>query len=277
MKIFISWSGQKSLQIAKLIKEFLEVNLQATEPWISKDIEKGRRWSAEIANSLEESNFGIICLTQDNLDSPWILFESGALSKLQDGCLYTLLSGIEHNEVKQPLAQFQHTLFNKIDFKNMLTSINTRLNELDKRSLSAETLDKIYEKNFDELHEQVQKILSEENQEVHQARSTDDKIDEILNLVRSSNIGDVVTTPGKFFMSGKDGRLYETVYPGISNSVTPDLYRRIQAALNERGYDIAVDGQVGTKTKDALIRFQKENNLPVGALDVETLRALGVK
>jgi|GEM_PF-4652581 len=277
MKIFISWSGQKSLKIAKLIKEFLEVNLQATEPWISSGIEKGKRWNTEIASSLEESNFGIICLTQDNLASPWILFEAGALSKLQDGCLYTLLSGIEHNEVKQPLAQFQHTLFNKTDFKSMLTSINTRLNELDKRSLSAETLDKIYEKNFEELHEQVQKILSEENQEVHHARSTDDKIDEILNLVRSSNIGDVITTPGKFFMSGKDGRLYETVYSGITTTVTPDLYRRVQSALHERDYNINVDGRIGQKTKEALIDFQKKNKLPIGALDFETLRALGIK
>jgi outer membrane protein OmpA-like peptidoglycan-associated protein len=62
--------------------------------------------------------------------------------------------------------------------------------------------------------------------------------------------------------------------------VTPDLYRRIQQALIDRGYDVGAagaDGKIGTATKEALVKFQKDNGLPVGSLDVETLRALGVQ
>ena len=33
---------------------------------------------------------------------------------------------------------------------------------------------------------------------------------------------------------------------------------------------------MGSRTKAALVKFQRENNLPVGQLDFETLKALGV-
>ena len=37
------------------------------------------------------------------------------------------------------------------------------------------------------------------------------------------------------------------------------------------------DALAGAATKAALIKFQKANALPVGQLDYETLRALGIK
>jgi len=48
--------------------------------------------------------------------------------------------------------------------------------------------------------------------------------------------------------------------------------------LNARGYNVgAADNQMGAKTKAALVKFQKDNGLPIGNLDYETLKALGVK
>ena len=61
--------------------------------------------------------------------------------------------------------------------------------------------------------------------------------------------------------------------PGYS-----DLVRRVQVALNSRGYDVGTpDNQNGPRTKAALIKFQKDNGLPVGLLDLDTLRTLGVQ
>jgi peptidoglycan hydrolase-like protein with peptidoglycan-binding domain len=62
--------------------------------------------------------------------------------------------------------------------------------------------------------------------------------------------------------------------------VTTDLYRRIQQALIDRGFDVGsvgADGKIGAAAKDALVKFQKANGLPVGSLANETLTALGVK
>ena len=64
MKVFISWSGERSKQVAVAIREWLPMILQYVEPWMSEaDISAGDRWSVELSKQLEESGFGIICLT----------------------------------------------------------------------------------------------------------------------------------------------------------------------------------------------------------------------
>jgi hypothetical protein len=52
--------------------------------------------------------------------------------------------------------------------------------------------------------------------------------------------------------------------------------RMIQTALKKRGYAVQIDDVMGAKTKKALLHFQKEKGLPMGNLNVETLKALGV-
>jgi hypothetical protein len=60
--------------------------------------------------------------------------------------------------------------------------------------------------------------------------------------------------------------------------VTADLVRRVQSALTERGYNPGpIDNVMGAGTKSALVKFQKDNDLPIGSLDFETLKALGIK
>ena len=63
-----------------------------------------------------------------------------------------------------------------------------------------------------------------------------------------------------------------------NNQVTDYTYRQIQDALRSRGYNPGPSDNVfGSQTKSALTKFQKENGLPVGQLDFETLKALGIK
>lgn len=52
---------------------------------------------------------------------------------------------------------------------------------------------------------------------------------------------------------------------------------RIQEALKALGYHVPIDNIVGPSTRAAIIDFQKKNNLPVGNLNIETLRKLGVE
>jgi len=54
--------------------------------------------------------------------------------------------------------------------------------------------------------------------------------------------------------------------------------RQIQDALKARGYDPGpVDNVFGAQTKAALIQFQKDKGLPVGQLDYQTLKSLGIE
>src|SRR5258706_2823307 len=103
---FISWSGERSRHVAKALRDWLPMVLQATKPFMSKkDIDKGSRWHVELAKALEVTKVGIICLTPENLSASWLLFEAGGLSKTPNPRplrLPFLLSGLKTPEVPPP-------------------------------------------------------------------------------------------------------------------------------------------------------------------------------
>ena len=82
MKIFITWSGDKSLEMAFALRDWLKNVIQVTKPFVSeKDICMGSRWFNDISNELDDTHFGIVCVTPGNKEEPWLNFESGALGK----------------------------------------------------------------------------------------------------------------------------------------------------------------------------------------------------
>lgn len=126
MRVFISWSGPRSQALAQALYEWLPLVLHFVQPWLSQsDIEAGERWATEVAKELEASNFGIICVTRENVASPWILFEAGALTKLmQEGRVIPLLLDIEFREITGPLAQFQSKKVEKDGLRDVAVAIN---------------------------------------------------------------------------------------------------------------------------------------------------------
>jgi len=109
VRVFISWSGERSNQLALALYEWLPLVLHYVKPWLSKtDIQAGDRWTQSVAQELTTSNFGIVCVTPENANAPWLLFESGALAKsLEIGKVIPLLYELEFAEFSGPLTQFQ--------------------------------------------------------------------------------------------------------------------------------------------------------------------------
>jgi hypothetical protein len=109
VKVFISWSGDRSRQVAEALREWMPQVLQFVDPWLSaRDIDKGARWGTDIANELSASHFGIICVTPENQMAPWLLFEAGAISKQVDQSRVTpYLFKMRPSQLKQPLAFFR--------------------------------------------------------------------------------------------------------------------------------------------------------------------------
>ncbi len=62
-----------------------------------------------------------------------------------------------------------------------------------------------------------------------------------------------------------------------ANKTSASTIRKLQRALRAEGYSIgAVDGVLGTRTQVSLKQFQIDNELPIGNLNMETLKALGI-
>jgi hypothetical protein len=62
------------------------------------------------------------------------------------------------------------------------------------------------------------------------------------------------------------------------DKLTTAKIAEIQKALKANGYDPgAIDNQFGGQTKAALIKYQQDKGLPVGNLNIETLKSLGVQ
>ena len=112
MKVFLSWSGHKSHQVALVLRDWLPSVIQSIMPYVSsEDIDKGARWSTDIAKELEDSTYGILCVTKENLEAPWLLFEAGALSKMMDkSSVCPFIFDLKRAEVKGPILQFQSTI-----------------------------------------------------------------------------------------------------------------------------------------------------------------------
>ena len=117
MKVFVSWSGELSKEIAEVLKKWIPCIIQSVEVFYSpEDIEKGDNWDATISSELSECNYGIICLTPENTMAPWINFEAGAIAKSLDSKVSALMINIKPSDIKGPLSRYQATRFEKQDF-----------------------------------------------------------------------------------------------------------------------------------------------------------------
>ena len=161
MKIFLSWHGPRSSAVAAALCEWLKRAIHAVKPFYSPEMEKGARWSSELDNALEGTRFGIVCLTPDNLDSPWIHYEVGALSKTKDAKIWTFLVGLTPADVPQPLGKFQHTVAKESDTRALLRDINAHLADVGEEPLADEILKEQFDQLWPKLEQRLKKAEAE--------------------------------------------------------------------------------------------------------------------
>jgi hypothetical protein len=145
MRIFLSWSQPRSKAIAAALHRWLPRVLQGVEPWMSDlDIEAGVRWSSEIATALEACNFGIVCVTPEALEQPWLHFEAGALAKqVSVSKVVPYVYDLDLAQLqKGPLGSFQGKRANREETFQLVSSINA---EAKPRSLDSEALKETFE------------------------------------------------------------------------------------------------------------------------------------
>lgn len=189
MKVFLSWSGHKSHQVALVLRDWLPSVIQSITPYVSsEDIDKGARWSTDIAKELEDSTFGLLCVTKENLEAPWLLFEAGALSKMMDkSYVCPFIFDLKRAEVKGPILQFQSTIFEKEDVKKLVLTLNKACGA---SALKEDLLTKAFEVWWPSLFENLESIKQEENPESEENSNeksfNSEMLEEILELSRTN-------------------------------------------------------------------------------------------
>jgi len=167
MKVFLSWSGKTSREVAQAFHDWLPFVIQAVKPFISTgDIDKGKRWTDVLASELNETGYGILIVTPDNLDKPWLHFEAGAISKAVDKAYVSpFLFNVDPARVVGPLAQFQATINDPEDILRLIGSINNRLPE--DQQLSFEILSREFELLWPDLKKKLDKATETQDLETH--------------------------------------------------------------------------------------------------------------
>lgn len=186
MKVFISWSGEMSKRVGEAFKNWIPHVLQTVEPYYTPtDIEKGTRWSHDIAAELESSSAGIFFVTRENLKSPWLAFEAGAISKqVDDSLVCPVLIDLGTSDLNGPLTQFQVTPFQKAEIKKLIQALNKANPD---NVLNESILNQAFEKNWPDLEEHVSEIIRSTSPDRDEQAKRDDRevLNEILDLTRS--------------------------------------------------------------------------------------------
>ncbi|MCG4284455.1 toll/interleukin-1 receptor domain-containing protein [Lacticaseibacillus paracasei] len=161
MEIFLSWSKDWSHELSQAFRDWVPLVLQESSPFMSStDIDLGTRWNDKINNQLEKSTVGILFLTPENIDSPWLNFEAGALSKSigSESKIIPISFGSGDLTVKiskTPLKQFQSLLHpDKKGFNSLITTLNTSM----ENSLSEKQLKTTFEMWWPALENDLKKI-----------------------------------------------------------------------------------------------------------------------
>lgn len=180
MKIFLSWSGEKSKHLARCFKEWLPNVMQHVEPFMSEqDIALGTRGLETIKDELRDTTFGIIFVTDDNVTAPWINFEAGALSKMDNSTVIPILHETTLQTLASgPLNQFQTSKgLTKKDILSIIKTVNECSGE---HRIDSERLNIIFNKWWSELEEQINKIPKSEI-----GKDTNTNTNEIVNDIHA--------------------------------------------------------------------------------------------
>lgn len=242
MKVFISWSGPLSSAVGKVLRDTLPCILQDLEVFLSKhDLGSGERWGQQLAEQLDQTSFGVICLTPTNLAAPWLLFEAGSLAKHIDGRVCGLLSsGLRAADISGPLAQFQHLEWSKENIHKLIRDINAKLDT----PVEAQQLDRIFEKWWPDFESGYQSALTEHTAKhsgVPHRRPDRDILEEILERVRASERDPSETVRSKKSASNDDA-FVQSLLGNLRKTLSPaqvELLTAVAVAKTQGKQDLA--------------------------------------
>lgn len=189
MRVFIGWGGDLSREVARLLHGWLPSTIHAITPWMSdEDTAKGARWFEEIRRNLQAADYGIVVLTWENRERPWINFEAGAIaSRLERNHVSALLVDLPLTEVVGPLKNFQHTdPADRDDMMKLLLTLNGQLPP--DRSLPMRGVEESFEKWWPDFKAAFEGLRADEdlNSSHREPRDLGEILEDVLTVGRQN-------------------------------------------------------------------------------------------
>jgi hypothetical protein len=200
-----------------------------------EEIASGTRWNDEIGRSLEDTDFGIVCVTASNQHQPWLMFEAGALAKrLQTARVVPLRIDLPPAEVTGPLLAFQGRCLDREGMRKLIRDINSARDE----PLADDQIDTLFDALWPKLEEQVNQAKAQAPKSDSPRRSNQDMLEELVERVRriernssspggvgvpTVSVGDIVTLGDhKFVVRNKqDAKRLEPFLSGCASWKDP--------------------------------------------------------
>jgi hypothetical protein len=147
----------------------------------TQDVPLGERGLNVLASQLQDCTFGILCLTQENKQGPWIHFEAGALSKVLDvSRVVPLLFDLKVSDLTGPLVQFQAT---PIENRDGVFSLIKALADQSSPSIAESRLQRLFDAFWPELEAKISRLKEVDTSKPRQeVRSEREILEEILRV-----------------------------------------------------------------------------------------------
>lgn len=174
MKVFISWSAERSHALAKKLKPWLRVLSTDTDVFLSSRIDPGTFWASEIVDQLNDADSGIVIVTPENQRAQWLNFEAGALAFAAPDRCVPVLFDMDETELEYPLSMF-----------NYVRGDRSGLRDLAGRLFPDEDRDALEQRfrgAWPGLNRSMSKILTQPV--ASKKRKDSDKLDELVQKVR---------------------------------------------------------------------------------------------
>lgn len=263
MLVFLSWSKARSKKMTEALDDGLQFVLQNVDTWFSsEDIESGDRWNSTLTVKLSETKYGIVCVTRENVAEPWLLFEAGAIAKTVDdrARLCPVLLDVTPGQMTGPLTQFQARRTDSSDeMLKLFVDINSWVKNEGENACDERMLTERFEACWPKLNTKLDAIRKEPVVgPVPEKRTVDDKVEEILRIVRQLPRDQVVKRPLFAGIGALPGISAMLAHPDNANQQFDSLLTRLGKFLSEleRIEAVAAERRTTEITVEDALRYQ---------------------
>lgn len=262
MKVLLIWAQDRGKAVATDLRYWLKKVIPSLDPFMSEvDTVSGDRWQGRLDAVLEDTDFGIVCLTSENQSDRWVNYEAGACGKkVSRSRVIPYLLDMTETEVHYPLARFQAEQVTKDGTRKLLASIN-----------SAMPTPAIADVNFEETFEVWWPKL-EPKLEIARAmpgsvpakRLTDDMLNEIVGHLRELTAEPPhVTGARKVMQVLREVLSAETNLTGpilqVMGELNPQVYRNVarDMARRELNGELVRHGTMGPGSENFIAHLEE--------------------